>query len=80
MSLPQQGQQGPLSLVVNGEARELPGLAAGSCVRDLLAALGLATARVAVAVNREVVPRSAFGQQPLATGDCVEILEAVGGG
>jgi sulfur carrier protein len=36
--------------------------------------------RVAVAVNREVVPRSAFPARRLVPGDRVEILEAVGGG
>jgi sulfur carrier protein len=35
---------------------------------------------VAVAVNRGVVPRSAFPAVALAAGDRVEILEAVGGG
>ena len=36
--------------------------------------------RSAVAVNRDVVPRSAFPAQMLLAGDRVEILEAVGGG
>jgi sulfur carrier protein len=31
-------------------------------------------------VNRSVVPRSAYDTHPLADGDRVEILEAVGGG
>jgi sulfur carrier protein len=35
---------------------------------------------VAVAVNRDVVPRSTFATHRLAEGDRVEILEAVGGG
>jgi thiamine biosynthesis protein ThiS len=42
--------------------------------------LGLERRRVAVAVNRDVIPRSAFDAQTLASGDQVEILEAVGGG
>jgi sulfur carrier protein len=36
--------------------------------------------RIAVAVNQDVVPRSRFASHPLAPGDRVEILEAVGGG
>ena len=36
--------------------------------------------RIAVAVNREVVPRSSFESQRIADGDRIEILEAVGGG
>ena len=46
----------------------------------LVEILGLAGRRVAVAVNRDVIPRSAFGSRRLLSGDRVEILEAVGGG
>ena len=66
-----------LDLLVNGESRVVP---AGCTVDGLIDLLGLAGRRVAVAVNRDVVPRSAFGSRQLATGDRVEILEAVGGG
>jgi sulfur carrier protein len=45
-----------------------------------VAALGLERRRVAVAVNRDVVPRPAFAARRLAAGDRIEILEAVGGG
>jgi thiamine biosynthesis protein ThiS len=66
-----------LPILVNGETREIsPGLS----VSDLLGALGLTDRRVAVAVNRAVVPRSSYAQCALASGDRVEILEAVGGG
>jgi len=68
---------GSHAIVVNGEPRSV---AAGSSVRDLLEQLGLAGRRVAVAINRDVVPRSTHGQARLAPGDRVEILEAVGGG
>ena len=36
--------------------------------------------RVAVAINRDVVPRSRHATHELADGDHIEILEAVGGG
>jgi sulfur carrier protein len=49
-------------------------------VGALLELLELGRRRVAVAVNRDVVPRSAFASRQLAAGDRVEILEAVGGG
>jgi thiamine biosynthesis protein ThiS len=49
-------------------------------VRALLETLELGGARVAVAINRVVVPRSHFDSHALAAGDRVEILEAVGGG
>jgi sulfur carrier protein len=55
-------------------------VAAGSTLEDLVATLGLEGRRVAVAVNRSVVPRRTFATRALAAGDRIEILEAVGGG
>lgn len=49
---------GDLSLLVNGEPRVVP---ANTTVAGLVSRLDLDTVRVAVAVNREVVPRSAYG-------------------
>lgn len=72
-----QTESAALPLFVNGDAREVP---AGTCVRALLGLLGLDGRRVAVAVNRTVVPRSAYDTHALAAGDRVEVLEAVGGG
>jgi sulfur carrier protein len=66
-----------IPLVVNGEPRVAP---AECTVGALLELLELGRRRVAVAVNRDVVPRSAFASRQLAAGDRVEILEAVGGG
>ena len=66
-----------LELLVNGEARSV---AANCTVSRLLDDLGLADRRVAVAINRDVVPRSTFQSHRLSPGDRVEILEAVGGG
>jgi thiamine biosynthesis protein ThiS len=51
-----------------------------STVTALLRNLELEARKVAVAVNRDVVPRSHFDSHALAAGDRVEILEAVGGG
>lgn len=66
-----------LALLVNGEARTVP---EGCTVASLLRGLGMDGRRIAVAVNQDVVPRSHFASRPLAPGDRVEILEAVGGG
>ena len=62
---------------MNGAEHEIP---AGMSVGELLARLAFGGKRIAVAVNRSVVPRSAFDTQKLAAGDRIEILEAVGGG
>ncbi len=67
----------PLQLVVNGEPRSL---SAGATVDALVESLGLERRKIAVAVNRDIVPRAAFASQTLHPGDRVEILEAVGGG
>jgi thiamine biosynthesis protein ThiS len=66
-----------LFVFVNGERRPL---APGCTVDALVRGLGLEPRRIAVAVNRDVVPRSAFARHGLSGGDRVEILEAVGGG
>ena len=66
-----------LSIEVNGDSRHVP---PSTSVEDLIATLGLGGRRVAVAVNRGVVPRSRFPEHRLCDGDRVEILEAVGGG
>lgn len=66
-----------LEILVNGSPREVP---SGTRIRGLLDLLGVGGRRVAVAVNRTVVPRSVYDTHSLAAGDRVEILEAVGGG
>jgi sulfur carrier protein len=64
-------------LTVNGE----PVSVTERCtVGQLLEELGFGHRRIAVAVNRNVVPRSAFAARELVAGDRIEILEAVGGG
>ena len=66
-----------MKLSINGETREV---ADGLTIAALLAGLGLAGRRVAVAVNRDVVPAARHGQQQLAEGDRIEIVQAVQGG
>jgi sulfur carrier protein len=64
-------------IVLNGEPREV---AKGASVGDLLAAEGYAQRKIAVEVNREIVPKSQHAQHPLREGDRVEIVHAMGGG
>jgi len=66
-----------ISIVVNGSARAV---AAAATVRDLVTALGLEGKRIAVERNGEIVPRSRYAEIPLADGDRLEIVGAVGGG
>jgi sulfur carrier protein len=66
-----------LALSVNGEPRSAP---VGATMRDLVELLQLDGRRIAVAVERDVVPRSEYARHVLRDGDRIEILEAVGGG
>ena len=67
-----------IEIVMNGEKRSIP---EHSTVRRLLEELGVAHREgTAVAVNMEVVPRTAHPAIVLQAGDHVEIVQAVGGG
>jgi sulfur carrier protein len=69
-----------MNVLVNGEPRELPD---ALTVAELVAeeAPGLTGGRgLAVAVDAEVVPRSAWGETRLEDGQRVEVLAAMQGG
>jgi len=66
-----------MKVVINGEDRtvESPLTLAG-----LVQALGMKADRVAVELNRDIVPRDRWDQTQLADGDRLEIVHFVGGG
>jgi thiamine biosynthesis protein ThiS len=66
-----------MQVVINGEDRnfEAPLTLAG-----LIQALGMKTDRVAVELNREILPREQWDRTQLADGDRLEIVHFVGGG
>ena len=66
-----------MTVVVNGEAREL---AAGATIDDVVHSLTSDERGVAVALDGEVVPRSAWAATTLQGGERVEVLRAVQGG
>jgi len=66
-----------LLIQVNGESRQVP---PGTKVAQLIAAMPLAGKRYAVERNGEIVPKSRHAETPLAEGDKLEIVVAVGGG
>jgi len=66
-----------LQLTINGEARQVP---IEGTVADLLTLLKLDRRRIAVEVNRQLVPRSEHDRHTLSSGDAVEIVTLVGGG
>ena len=70
-----------ISVVVNGEARELPeGATVADAVRAVTGRAGAESSGVAVALNDEVVRRSAWTATRLAEADRLEVLTAVQGG
>jgi sulfur carrier protein len=66
-----------LSIVVNGSARLCGDEAT---VADLIRDLALEDKRIAVERNGQIVPRSRHADTPLAMGDRIEVVRAVGGG
>jgi sulfur carrier protein len=69
-----------MDLVINGQPRNFPSLAAGSTLQDLLTTLALKSDRVAIEHNGAIVPRTAWPATPIAEGDKCEIVQFVGGG
>lgn len=66
-----------MKLILNGQAHEC---AEPCTVAQLLETAGYAQRRIAVEVNRHIVPRSEHASHRLAEGDAVEIVHAIGGG
>ena len=66
-----------MKIVVNGKDLEV---ADGLSVEGLLTHLGVKRQYTAVAVNREVTPKSAYEATVLHDGDRVEIVRPMGGG
>ena len=66
-----------LNLTVNGEVLEF---GVPLTVSGLVERLGLDMRKVAVELNREIVPRSAYAAVALQSGDVLEIVHFIGGG
>jgi thiamine biosynthesis protein ThiS len=66
-----------MKIVFNGHEQEIE---RDTTLADLLAAAGLLGKRIAIEVNREIVPRSEYSTRPLAAADRVEVVQAIGGG
>lgn len=66
-----------MQIQLNGHVRHCD---EGTTLAQLLAEAGYAGRRVAIEVNREIVPRSRHEQHALRAGDEVEIVHAIGGG
>ena len=66
-----------MELCVNGEKLLLPD---GATVHSVLDHFKLQPVRVAVELNRNIVPKKAYSNTSLKSGDTLEIVTFVGGG
>ena len=66
-----------MTITVNGKPQQL---ATAATVEQLLETLGLDVGRVAVELNRNIVPRDRFAAEALEDGDTLEVVQFVGGG
>lgn len=64
-------------IYVNGETRDC---AENSKVADVVAELGLTGKKIAIELNKEILPFQQYDAQLLQTGDRLEIVHAIGGG
>jgi thiamine biosynthesis protein ThiS len=65
-----------MNLIINGENQVL----LADTLSALVEQLGMKSDRVAIELNREIVPRDRWVQTRLADGDRLEIVHFVGGG
>ncbi len=66
-----------IRLTLNGETMRL---SSPNNLQQLLDTLHLGEKRVAVEVNREIIPRSRHAATRIREGDHIEIVRAIGGG
>jgi sulfur carrier protein len=66
-----------IQVIVNGASQRLD---APTSVAALLEQLAMSGKKIAVEKNGEIVPKSAHARTPVADGDRLEIVVAVGGG
>ena len=64
-------------ITLNGGPRPLANL---NMVSDLIAELNLDPRKVAIELNQNIVPRSAYATTPIMDGDAIEVVGFIGGG
>ncbi len=66
-----------MQLIVNGEEKQFPEL---STLAALIEHIGAKSDRVAIELNRDIIPRARWDATSLKDGDRLEIVHFVGGG
>jgi sulfur carrier protein len=69
-----------MKLQINGEERDFSGSPVPFSLAALVETLGMKSDRVAVELNRDIVPRDRWAATQLNDGDRLEIVHFVGGG
>jgi sulfur carrier protein len=69
-----------MKLQINGEQREFADVSTPFTLLALVENLGMKADRVAVELNRDIVPRDGWAGTALKEGDHLEIVHFVGGG
>jgi sulfur carrier protein len=69
-----------MKLQINGEERSFDEASATFTLAALIESLGMKPDRVAVELNREIVPRDRWAAAQLKDGDRLEVVHFVGGG
>ena len=69
-----------MKLHINGQDRTFPEAPTPFALAALVEALGKKPDRVAIELNRNVIPRNRWAETPLAEGDRLELVHFVGGG
>ncbi len=67
-----------MRLIINGEEKELA--ACELTLAALVEQLGMKSDRVAIELNREIIPRERWSSTALHDGDRLEMVHFVGGG
>lgn len=65
-----------IAIQLNGETRQL----VSALLADLITELNLSQQAIAVAVNRQIIPRSQWAEHQLQVDDKVDVVRAIGGG
>ncbi|NOQ13084.1 MAG: sulfur carrier protein ThiS [Methyloprofundus sp.] len=66
-----------MNVYVNGETKQY---AESISVADIVDDLGLANKRIAVELNKEILPFNQYAETRVKSEDCLEVVQAIGGG
>ena len=66
-----------MNISLNGDAKDIE---EGIYLNQLIENMGLTGKRLAVEINREIIPKSQHAEYEIKQGDVIEIVHAIGGG